>query len=176
MAHIQQQQFIASVKSLFPSHFVNCQVLDVGSLDINGSVRSFFENCSVLGIDVGEGPGVDLVCEGQNLDHPDSTYDTITSCECFEHNPHWVETFSNMYRMLKNNGLIIMTCATIGRPEHGTSRSKPEDAPLIQWDYYQNLQEKDFRDRFDIDQMFSEYKFIVNYYVCDLYFYGIKSE
>ena len=115
MAHQQQFDYINTLKTKFPTQFFNKKVLEVGSLNINGSIRIFFTECDYLGIDVGAGPGVDLVCEGQKLDHPNETYDTVGSCECFEHNPYWVETFNNMYRMTKPNGLVFMSCATTGR-------------------------------------------------------------
>lgn len=175
MAHPQQFCFVESVRQKCPEHFVNSKVLEVGSLDINGSVRPLFVGCDYLGIDVGEGKGVDLVCQGQDLDHKDSTYDVSISCECFEHNPYWVETFKNMHRMTKENGLVIMSCATTGRPEHGTRRSSPADAPLVEWDYYKNLTEQDFVEAMPIQDMFSEYQFSTNTGSKDLYFYGIKK-
>jgi hypothetical protein len=178
MAHPQQFNYIQKLKLLYPTHFFNSKVLEVGSLNINGSIRVFFNHCDYLGIDVGPGNDVDLVCEGQTLNHSDNTYDTVGSCECFEHNPYWVETFINMHRMAKSNGLVFMTCATTGRPEHGTTRTTPQDSPLttgIGWDYYRNLTEIDFRKELDIDNMFSTYKFEVGAPHADLYFYGIKK-
>jgi SAM-dependent methyltransferase len=160
-------------------------------------MRSFFSNCDYLGIDVGEGRGVDLVCQGQDHDSPDESYDVCTSGECFEHNPYWAETFANMVRMCKSNGLVLFTCATTGRKEHGTSRTDLESSPLtigIGWEYYRNLDEQDFRRAFEesFDELFSEYEFhstedydnptdfIKNMrtYInpCeDLYFWGIKK-
>jgi SAM-dependent methyltransferase len=178
MAHQQQFNYIEKLKLKFPTNFFNKKVLEVGSLNINGSIRMFFTNCEYLGIDVGPGRGVDLVCEGQSLDHPNESYDTVGSCECFEHNPHWVETFNNMVRMTKPGGLVFMTCATTGRSEHGTTRTSPADSPLtigIGWDYYKNLTEQDFREHIDIDSIFSDYKFEVGATHPDLYFYGIKK-
>ena len=177
MAHQQQFDFIQKLKTKFPTQFFNKKVLEVGSLNINGSIRIFFTECDYLGIDVGAGPDVDLVCEGQKLDHPNETYDTVGSCECFEHNPYWVETFNNMYRMTKPNGLVFMSCATTGRAEHGTTRTSPQDSPLTVtngWEYYKNLTEQDFRKNFDMYSMFSEYEFLVGSPHQDLYFYGIK--
>lgn len=174
MAHDEQKNYLNSLNERFPNSFRNVNVLDIGSLIINGSIREHFENSHILGVDLGPGPGVDIVCAGQDLDHPDGHYDVVCSCECFEHNPYWVETFKNMIRMTRSGGLVIMTCATDGRPEHGTIRSKQYDAPLIPWDYYRNLNEQDFRAEFDLDQYFSEYAFSVDTNAHDLYFYGIK--
>jgi SAM-dependent methyltransferase len=197
MAHSTQKDFIVYVRNKFPNFFQNVKVLEVGSLDINGSMRSFFSDCDYLGIDVGEGKGVDLVIQGQEYDAPDDTFDVCASGECFEHNPYWAETFANMVRMCKPGGLVFFTCATTGRKEHGTSRSDKGSSPLtidIGWEYYQNLDEQDFRESFEesFDDVFSEYEFhsTVDYdnptdfiknmrtYInpCeDLYFWGIKK-
>jgi SAM-dependent methyltransferase len=176
MSHPSQMQYIQVVKDLFSEHFLGKQVLEVGSLNINGTVRDFFTNCYYVGIDVAAGKDVDVVCEGQNFNAPTESFDVVISCECFEHNPHWISTFQNMYRMVRPGGIVIMTCATTGRAEHGTTRSTPQDSPLtigLGWDYYKNLEEKDFREHFNIDSMFRNYEFRVNGPV-DLYFYGIK--
>lgn len=176
MAHKEQRDFIEKIKNKFPHFFQNKKILEIGSLNINGTVRDFFVDCNYFGIDVGEGPGVDLVCPGQDYDAPDLTYDLVCSTECFEHNPYWVETFQNMIRMCKIGGLVFFTCASEGRPEHGTRRSEPESSPFtVDWDYYKNLNETDFTDRFVLDSLFSEYKFEYNQYAKDLYFYGVKK-
>lgn len=176
MSHPQQIDFIFDLSSKFPDFFKNVKVVEIGSLNINGTVRIFFDSCDYLGVDVGPGPGVDLVCEGQNVDHPDASYDTAISCECFEHNPYWRETFVNMHRMLRPGGLLVMTCATTGRPEHGTSRSSPSCSPLTigkGWDYYRNLTKEDFYSSLAVDSMFSEHSFATK--DTDLYFYGFKA-
>lgn len=197
MTHSTQQDFILYVKNKYSDYFENSKVLEIGSLDINGSMRLFFSECDYLGIDVGEGPGVDLVSQGQEYDALDESFDVCASGECFEHNPYWAETFCNMVRMCKSGGLVLFTCATIGRKEHGTSRSDSGSSPLtvgIGWEYYRNLDEQDFRGSFEesFDEIFSEYEFhstedydkptdfinnMRNYITpCeDLYFWGIKK-
>lgn len=179
MAHHAQKQFIADIKHEYPEFFKNVKVLDVGSLDINGSIREHFADYEYTGIDIGPGRNVDIVVEGQLYDADDETFDVVASCECFEHNPHWKETFLNMIRMCKSNGLIMMTCATTGRIEHGTTRSDPGSSPLTVkkgWEYYKNLTEKDFREiDLDYDKTFKTFDFFVDEFVKDLYFYGIKK-
>lgn len=178
MAHPQQRDFINGLKIQYPDFFVNKKVLEVGSLNINGTVRDFFDDCDFTGLDLGEGPGVDIVCPGQDYDAPARTYDVVCSAECFEHNPYWVETFKNMMRLCKRKGLIFFTCATEGRPEHGTTRTSPESSPLtisVGWDYYRNLTEADFRNEIDFDKSFGSYEFSVNMSNFDLYFWGFKK-
>ena len=178
MAHPQQLNFIAALKNQHPEYFNNKKVLEVGSLNINGSIRPFFSGCEYFGLDIGPGRDVDIVGRGDEYNAPDETFDVTISCECFEHNPQWVETFKNMIRMTKTLGFVIITCATVGRPEHGTVKTTPADSPLtigIGWDYYKNLGEEDFRKNINLDEFFSDYNFIINEESHDLYFYGIKG-
>ena len=177
MAHQQQAEFVAYCRLLYPDNFRNCHVLEVGSLNINGSIREFFADCSYVGVDLGEGPGVDLVARGEDLDFANNSFNTVASCECFEHNPEWVKTFQNMHRMCKLGGLVFMSCATTGRPEHGTPRTTPQDSPFtsLTSEYYRNLTQEDFKDEFCLSKMFSTYQFFKQHITHDLYFYGIKK-
>lgn len=176
MAHGEQREFFQKVKASWPWAFKNQWVLEVGSLDINGTVRDFFENCHYVGIDIGPGPGVDAVANGADVDFPTNQFDVSVSAECFEHNPDWVKTFHNMHRMTRRAGLIVFTCASEGRPEHGTSRSDIGSSPLtvdLGWEYYRNLNEADFEDEFPLDLMFYDWQFEYNPVSCDLYFWGL---
>lgn len=174
MAHYQQRVFVEFVKSRFPEYFTNVSVIEIGSLDINGTVRDFFCNCAYLGVDVGPGPGVNLISEGQNLTFPENTFDVALSIECFEHNPFWLETFMNMYRMAR--GLVLFTCASTGRPEHGTTRTDSYSSPLTaEWNYYRNLDQEDFTNKIHFGELFSSHEFFYNKVSCDLYFWGIKK-
>lgn len=175
MAHEAQRIFFESIKKNNPEYFNNVSVIEIGSLNINGTVRDFFNSNNYVGVDLEKGNGVDLVCEGQNVNLPSNYFDVSVSAECFEHNPYWKETFLNMYRM--SSKFVIFTCASDGRPEHGTSKTSPRDSPFtIKWDYYKNLNEKDFRDNFDLDNMFDKYEFSYNESAKDLYFWGLKKD
>lgn len=178
MAHYSQRQFVGWVKEAFPACFADKKVLEVGSLDINGSVRDFFDRCEYTGLDVGPGPGVDVVCGGQEYDAPDASFDVVCSFEAMEHNPYWKETFANMLRMAKPGALVLMSCATYGRPEHGTSCSKPADSPLtaqIGWDYYRNLSAKEFGEAFDLSSELSGYATAHYYFGHDLFLVGFRA-
>ena len=176
MAHFQQAEFIKSVKEEVPQYFKDTDVLEIGSLNINGTVRDFFVADRYVGVDVGPGPCVDVVVSGHEF-RSEHRFDCSISCECFEHNPFWKETFLNMIRLCKSGGLVVFTCATTGRPEHGTERTTPQDSPLTVargWSYYLNLTEDDF-DFVDFDSIFVDHEFSVNPQSCDLYFYGVKG-
>ena len=176
MAHPQQLQFIRTVSQHLSADWTGKRILEIGSYDVNGSVRQYFENSSYLGVDLTEGPGVDIVCESSELDQPDGAFDLCISCECFEHNPKWLETFLNMHRMTRKGGSVIFTCATTGRLEHGTRRSFTRSSPGTQdsgWDYYLNLTERNFTRKVDMNQLFASYFFVTNTESRDLYFIGV---
>ena len=145
MAHKQQRNFCERVREKYPEFFTNKKVLDIGSLDINGSNRDLFKDCEYTGIDIGEGKNVDIVSVGHLFQGPDNYYDTIISTEVFEHDMYYPQTIQNVMRMLKPGGLFLFTCAAPGRAEHGTRRTGAFDAPLLlkiseEWaDYYKNL-------------------------------------
>lgn len=172
MSHKEQREFFLHIKEMLPEYFQNVSVIEMGSLNINGTVRDFFDATKYVGVDLDEGPGVDLVSPAQEVGFQDGSFDVSVSAECFEHNPYWAETFQNMYRLASK--FVIFTCASDGREEHGTRRSHPSTSPFtLDWDYYRNLNEKDFRSIFDIDSMFDRHEFTYNEKSKDLYFWGI---
>lgn len=173
MAHTSQFNFVRGIKIMYPERFKNAKVLEIGSLDINGSVRQFFEDCEYYGVDLGKGKGVDIICKGHLVPFENNVFDTVISCECFEHDVDWKLTFQKMWEVTK--GIVIFTCATNGRPEHGTTNTSPADAPFTN-DYYRNLTAKDFINAFDIPSMFRVFEFSSNQNPADLYFWGIKRE
>jgi hypothetical protein len=59
--HDEAFAFVHKVAVMLPGYFLRKKVLEVGSLDINGSVRPLFTDCDYMGIDLGDGPGVDQV-------------------------------------------------------------------------------------------------------------------
>lgn len=148
MAHKTQRDSISLIKKYYSEYFDTKKVLEVGSLNLNGSIRNLFDNCEYIGCDLAEGKDVDIAIQGQMLDFPSNHFDVVISTECFEHNPYWIETLSNMLRMLKSDGMIVLSCASAGTGEHGTARTSPGNSPFTSskgWKYYKNLTIKDFK-------------------------------
>lgn len=178
MAHAQQAEFVEIVKRHLPEFFAGGRVIEMGSLDINGSVRLHFQAQEYVGVDLAAGPGVDLVSMGHLVDLPSGSFDCAASLECFEHNPYWLETFVNMARLTRGGGLVLMTCATTGRREHGTPRSAPESSPFTVargWAHYRNLRESDFVERLGLEAWFADWLFVTSHESYDLYFVGLRA-
>lgn len=182
MSHDSERNFCIYVKNIYPDFFINKQILDCGSLDINGNNRFLFENCEYIGIDVGEGPNVDIVSLIHEFNYPKQYFDTIISTECFEHDIYYKKSLKNICRLLKPCSLFLFTCATTGRAEHGTQYKSPQSSPFTsmtknkKWNiYYKNLIEDDIREAINIDKIFKIYEFKTNDDNHDLYFWGIKK-
>jgi Flp pilus assembly protein TadD len=175
--HWEQVQFIRSVKAVFPAYFSGGTVLEIGSYDVNGSVRPLFDAARYVGVDLIAGPGVDVVCSGHEF-RSEERFDVAISTECFEHNPFYAATFLNMARHVREGGMVLFTCAGEGRPEHGTLRCDPASSPgtvALQSDYYCNLTEEDFTG-LDLAALFAEFRFFRNDSSHDLYFVGLTHE
>lgn len=175
--HWQAFSFVSIVKSIFPEYFVRSSVVEFGSAYVNATIRELFLEPSVYyGLDLSKTIGVDIVYDGKRIYISDNL-DVAISCECFEHNPHYRATFENMVNHVRQDGLVLFTCATEGRPEHGTKRTSPEQSPGTQSngiDYYKNLKASDFDMGF-INENFAVSRFFVNESSQDLYFIGIKK-
>lgn len=179
MAHPEQRAFFERVKEMFPEHFCDVRVLDIGSLDVNGNLRGCFDAPFwYVGLDLGYGKNVDVVCPGHLFDCG-FKFDTVVSAECLEHDVFWDRTILNMVRLTRSGGLVAISCATDGRKEHGTMNCEPMSAPLLRlisnkWaNYYRNLTEADFRNVLDVESLFCGFAFEVNEQTHDLYFWGI---
>lgn len=77
-----------------------------------------------------------------------------------------------MYSVCRPGGLIVFTCATEGRGEHGTTRTSPADSPFTN-DYYRNVTEADVREVWECEALFVLHHFEVGP-PADLRFWGIK--
>lgn len=180
MAHEEHYRFFQRVKDRYPDFFVGKKVLDIGSLDINGCNRPLFKECSYIGLDIGPGPNVDIVCLAHLFSAPDESFDVVVSSNAFEHDMHLSMTIKKAVAILKPGGLFFFVCKTTGGGEHGTVRtdtfSSPHTSKLDGWkEYYKNVTENDVRSVIDVDSVFCEYEFGTDEIARDLQFYGIKG-
>jgi hypothetical protein len=113
-------------------------VIEIGSRDINGTIRSHFPAASWIGLDRIAGPGVDVV--GNALDYiPPHLVSHVICCEVFEHFGEWQYLLDVAYRWLIPSGRIIVTCAGIGRSVH----SAIDGGDTLHFgEWYQNISER----------------------------------
>ncbi len=180
MAHPEQRSYCESVKTRHPEYFQNVKVLDIGSMNVNGTNLYLFSDSEYVGVDIAPGENVSIVSKAHELEFPDGYFDTIISTECLEHDMYWDRTLLNALRMLRHGGLLLLTMATTGRAEHGTRRSSPDMAPELvkiggAWaDYYRNLTPEDLHRVLEPNSAFSVWDIQINDKTHDMYFMGIR--
>ena len=167
--HKEVKRFCLSVKNDYPQFFQNSDVLDCGSLDINGNNRWLFDDCNYMGIDIVEGKNVDIVTKVHDL-KMDHHFDCVISTEMLEHDEDFAASLNAMFNFLKPGGLLLITAAGYGREEHGTFEIKPQDSPLTN-NYYCNISVSMLLQGLDLTR-FSSYT--ISYYKTDIRFSGIK--
>ena len=178
MAHPEQRDFIVNcLKRFAEKAHKSKNILEVGSQNINGSVKDYFGNIkdkNWFGLDLDCGKDVDFNIPGEIIQLPTAWADISISTECFEHSGSWIDIFKNMIRITKETGLIMLTFAGHGRPVHGTADTGSKWSPFTT-DYYQNIEPKDLYNCLDLRSYFSQYSLEENSQSCDTYFWGIRS-
>jgi len=99
-------------------------VLEIGSMDINGSLRDFQPpNSNWTGVDLEAGKSVDIVLAATHtLPFGDVEFDLVVASSVFEHDPFFWRTFTEMVRVTKPNGFIY-----INAPSNGLVHRYPLD-------------------------------------------------
>lgn len=106
----------------------NPKVLDVGSMDVNGTIRDLFPGGTrYVGADIETGPNVDTVIFRDKINLPANTFDYVVSSSCFEHSDFFWITFVEMVRVCKIGGYIYVNAPSSG-PYH--------PYPVDNWRFY----------------------------------------
>ncbi len=113
---------IFGVKNLF-GDIRGKRILEVGSEDINGSLRSIVEALGpkeYIGVDIKKGRGVDRICNVENVikEFGKNSFDVVISTELLEHVKDWRSAISNIKGVCKPNGIILITTRSYGFGYH----------------------------------------------------------
>lgn len=105
-------------KEKYPDYFQgDIKVLEVGSYNVNGSVRQFFDCDTYYGVDWRAGPGVDVVCFAHDMKF-DHKFDTIISASMLEHDPYWKKSLSSIVSLMKDDGILLLSWGSARNPPH----------------------------------------------------------
>jgi SAM-dependent methyltransferase len=112
------------VRTLERPKIAGRRVLEVGSLDVNGGLRSVLEHygpAEYVGVDLVHGPGVDIVCRGERLaaTFGAESFDVLVATEVLEHVRDWRALVVNLKRVCRPGGRIVITTRSPGFPFHG---------------------------------------------------------
>lgn len=137
---------------LRPEEVQDRTVLEVGALDVNGSVRplvSALQPRSYTGVDLRAGPGVDEICDAADLvaRFGANSFDLLISTELLEHVRDWRKVIGEFKQILKPGGRLLITTRSRGFPYHAFPddfwRYEPSDFQIIFSDFECKVIESD---------------------------------
>ena len=108
-------------RTLFDSALLrNARVLEVGSYDVNGTIRPLFAGArSYLGVDWRPGPGVDLVSLAHEIPLGVGPFQVVASASMLEHDPHWERSLARMAALLDQEaGRLFLTWGAAENQPH----------------------------------------------------------
>lgn len=135
--HLEAYAAVAQMVALLP--WVPKRVIEVGSYDVNGSVRPLFpEADSYIGLDRRAGPGVDVVADALTYT-PDGPVDLVVCCEVLEHDPHALALVAHLLRWPTR--AVALTFATPQRAPHSC-----DGGPVLAGEWYAGVRVEDVCD------------------------------
>jgi len=100
----------------------SAKILEVGSRNVNGSMRDVLSEraSEYVGIDLFDGPGVDMVCDVAALtdSFANQSFDLVVSTEMLEHCLAWQDALFKMVSVLRPDGLLLITTRSPGFELH----------------------------------------------------------
>ena len=94
------------------------RVLEVGSLNVNGTARDLFAPREYVGLDMRDGYDVDVIGNARCLPFRSGTFWTVLSTSHLEHDDQpWVSA-AEMVRVLHKHGRLIVAVPGFGWPMH----------------------------------------------------------
>lgn len=137
--HPQAYEFVAAAKIAFVEGEPE-QVVELGSYNVNGSVRPLFERSHYIGVDSRPGKGVDIVADATEWAEAENV-DVVITTEMLEHCTKPKAVIANARKVLKAGGLFIATMAAPERKPHSC-----DGAPVVPPDeHYANIEPDELR-------------------------------
>jgi len=123
--HQSVQEYIQSIPF---SRICGRDVLEIGSRDVNGNITKIVyekQPQNYVRTDMTEGDNVDIVVDVLDLVETfgRDSWDVVISTETLEHVKDWRTALTEMKKVLRPSGLLIITTRSPGFPQH----DYPED-------------------------------------------------
>ena len=101
--------------------------IEVGSQDVNGSIRPHFTG-SYVGVDLAPGKGVDRVENSEHLSDGNNYWSNVVSLETLEHCLHPWRAVNEMARICQHGGHVLLSARGFDQRGCGEPHGFPVDA------------------------------------------------
>ena len=126
-------------KQKYIEYFSNPKIVDLGSMNVNGTIKDQIDfKSEYTGVDLSSGDNVDIVLKDPyTFPFDDNSIDIVVSISTFEHTEFFWDSFLEVLRILKPNGLFLLNAPSNGpfhRHETDNWRFYPDSgSTLINW-------------------------------------------
>lgn len=111
-----------AAEAITPEMVAGVDVLEVGSYNVNGSVRGSIEAhqpATYIGADISAGPGVDIVSDVADIPavYPEG-FGLVVTTEMLEHVQDWRTSMTALAILVKPGGTLALSTRSPGFPYH----------------------------------------------------------
>jgi len=115
---------IFEAKNLSREDVAGKRVLEVGSYDVNGSIRPLINSwkpSEYVGVDMVAGPGVDVICNAECLVEKfgKERFDVVICTSVLEHVREWRKVVSGIKNVCRRGGVMLISVPSYGFKYHG---------------------------------------------------------
>lgn len=114
--HVGNVQWLRDLDGRYATS--GARLLELGSLNVNGTARSHIEAREWVGIDIVAGGGVDIVCPAKETTFAEESFDIILCTSMLEHDPDWRESLTHNLPWLAPGGLLFLSWGAEGNTRH----------------------------------------------------------
>jgi len=114
--HIGNRDWLNDVQDRYASDMGD--LLEIGSLNVNGSAREHLRPRTWVGVDCVHGEDVDVHCDAEATAFEPEIFNVLLSTSMAEHNPRWREGISHNLKWLKPSGLLLLSWGAEGNLHH----------------------------------------------------------
>lgn len=117
--HVGNQDWLESLRLQYEQRIRGASILEIGSMDWNGSARSHFGAAArYIGVDHLAGPSVDVVSSAAKTSFAREEFDILICLSLFEHDPEWKDSLEHNLQWVKKGGLIVLCWGAEGNLPH----------------------------------------------------------
>jgi 2-polyprenyl-3-methyl-5-hydroxy-6-metoxy-1,4-benzoquinol methylase len=116
--NVHQLEWLKSIVKLMPQPLG--RVLEIGSLDVNGTARDILIATTYTGIDLQDGKGVDIQMDAHNIfkKFGGEFFDVVVNMNMLEHDVNFWGTMDQVNKVLRYGGYQIFSAPTFNFPIH----------------------------------------------------------
>jgi SAM-dependent methyltransferase len=132
--HQGNREWLAHAQKTYGHNWSKIGVLELGSLDVNGSARGILRAPEYVGVDRVAGPGVDIVVDAEHTAFKPQSFGCLLCTSVLEHTPRWREILDHNLQWLRSGGILLLSWGAEGNQHHAPEPWAPVPVgDVLEW-------------------------------------------